>query len=312
MAKLISELQEHDRLTFPLLVGNIVKGTSNNGLVYLTIDFKDCSGTIQGKKWDVTPYDESIIKTGEIVDVSFEVISYKGALQLKVLKVDEILNRDLIDMSRFIKQPPVKKEELIEKLNYYISLIKNEDCLAILKYIQEKVGDKLYVYPAAQSIHHEYSSGLLYHTVSMCSMAEYICSYYKDVDKDLLLTGTILHDFGKTEEFEGDLVYTYSTEGKLVGHISIIDSLIREAKDALNITSEVPMLLEHMVLSHHGQLEFGSPVLPSTKEALILSLIDNMDSKIALVSKVLENVKEGEFSSKVMALDGRMIYKPKK
>ena len=116
---------------------------------------------------------------------------------------------------------------------------------------------------------------------------------------------------GKTIEFEGPVVYKYSIEGKLLGHITIMVSEIRRAAEGLKITSEVPMLLEHMVLSHHGYPEFGSAIMPLTREALLLSLIDNLDSKLVIVDKALENVKPGEFSNKIFPLDNRMMYKPK-
>ena len=114
---------------------------------------------------------------------------------------------------------------------------------------------------------------------------------------------------GKTIEFEGPVIYKYSLEGRLLGHISLMVSEIRRAAEGLKITSEVPLLLEHMVLSHHGQPDFGSPVLPMTREALLLSMIDNLDSKMVIVEKALENVNPGEFSQKIFPLDGRMIYK---
>ena len=116
---------------------------------------------------------------------------------------------------------------------------------------------------------------------------------------------------GKTIEFEGPIIYKYSVEGKLLGHISLMVSEIRRAAEGLKITSEVPLLLEHMVLSHHGYSEFGSPIMPLTKEALLLSLIDNLDSKMVIVNKALEGVNPGEFSSKIFPLDNRMMYKPK-
>ena len=116
---------------------------------------------------------------------------------------------------------------------------------------------------------------------------------------------------GKTIEFEGPVIYKYSLEGKLLGHISIMVSEIRRAAEGLKITSEVPLLLEHMVLSHHGSNEFGSPILPLTKEALLLSLIDNLDSKMVFTAKALEGVNPGEFTNKLFPLDNRMMYKPK-
>ena len=121
-----------------------------------------------------------------------------------------------------------------------------------------------------------------------------------------------MHDMGKTIELEGPVAFKYSLEGKLIGHISILSALIKEAADSLNITGETPLLLQHMILSHHGQHEFGSPVLPMTKEALLLSLIDNLDCKVVALNKALEGVKEGEFTNKIFSLDGRAFYNPKK
>ena len=145
----------------------------------------------------------------------------------------------------------------------------------------------------------------------MADIGSYLADYYGDIDKDMLITGILLHDMGKTIEFEGPVIYKYSLEGKLLGHISIMVSEIRRAAEGLKITSEVPLLLEHMVLSHHGSNEFGSPILPLTKEALLLSLIDNLDSKMVFTAKALEGVNPGEFTNKLFPLDNRMMYKPK-
>ena len=149
------------------------------------------------------------------------------------------------------------------------------------------------------------------HSLTMADIASYLCPIY-DMDYDLLITGCLLHDMGKIIELEGPIVYKYSLEGKLLGHISIMCAEIRKAASDLNITGDIPLLLEHMVLSHHGQQEFGSPVMPLTKEALLLSLIDNLDSKMVVVNKALADVEEDNFSNKVFPLDNRAFYKPKK
>ena len=175
----------------------------------------------------------------------------------------------------------------------------------------DKFGESIFTYPAAVSIHHEYSSGLLMHSITMADLADYLCPIY-DCDHDLMITGCLLHDLGKIIELEGPIVYKYSLEGKLLGHISIMCAEIRKAAEELKITSEVPLLLEHMVLSHHGQQEFGSPVMPLTKEGLLLSLIDNLDSKMVVVNKAISDVEPGNFSNKVFSLDNRAFYKPKK
>ena len=308
--KMISEFTDHDRIEGQFLLGSVSKGVNANGGSYFSVELRDASGQITAKKWDATLDDEQIFVTGNVISVIGETNKYRDALQLKILSAS-VVPLDEIDVDRFVKAPPISKEELINKFNNYVKSVKNEDCQKLLKYMINKFDDKLFNYPAAVSIHHEYSSGLLVHSLTMADIAAMLCPIY-DADYDLVITGCLLHDMGKIIELEGPIVYKYSLEGKLLGHISIMCAEIRKAAEELKITSEVPVLLEHMVLSHHGQQEFGSPVMPLTKEALLLSLIDNLDSKMVVVSKATEDLEPGSFSTKVFPLDNRSFYKPKK
>ena len=308
--KMISEFTDHDHIEGQFLLGSVSKGVNATGGSYFSVELRDASGQITAKKWDATLDDEQIYVTGNVISVIGETNKYRDALQLKILSAS-VVPLEEIDVDRFVKAPPISKEELINKFNNYVKSIKNEDCQKLLKYMINKFDDKLYNYPAAVSIHHEYSSGLLVHSLTMADIAAMLCPIY-DADYDLVITGCLLHDMGKIIELEGPIVYKYSLEGKLLGHISIMCAEIRKAAEELKITSEVPVLLEHMVLSHHGQQEFGSPVMPLTKEALLLSLIDNLDSKMVVVSKATEDLEPGSFSTKVFPLDNRSFYKPKK
>ena len=307
--KMISEFTDHDHIEGQFLVGSVSKGVNANGGSYFSVDLRDASGSITAKKWDATLADEELFVSGNVISISAETNRYKDALQLKILTAS-LVPLEEIDVNRFLKAPPVSKEELVKKFNNYVDSIKNEDCSKLLKYLVKKFGDKVYSYPAAVSIHHEYSSGLLMHSITMADLASYLYKIY-DADYDILITGCLLHDLGKVIELEGPIVYKYSLEGKLLGHISIMVSEIRKAAQELNITSEIPLLLEHMVLSHHGQPDFGSPIMPLTKEALLLSLIDNLDSKMVVVNKALNDVEPGNFSNKIFPLDKRSFYKPK-
>ncbi|MBO4703554.1 MAG: HD domain-containing protein [Bacilli bacterium] len=308
--KMISEFTDHDHIEGQFLLGSVSKGVNATGGSYFSVELRDASGQITAKKWDATLDDEQIYVTGNVINVIGDTNKYRDALQLKILSAS-VVPLEEIDVDRFVKAPPISKEELINKFNNYVKSIKNEDCQKLLKYMINKFDDKLYNYPAAVSIHHEYSSGLLVHSLTMADIAAMLCPIY-DADYDLVITGCLLHDMGKIIELEGPIVYKYSLEGKLLGHISIMCAEIRKAAEELKITSEVPVLLEHMVLSHHGQQEFGSPVMPLTKEALLLSLIDNLDSKMVVVSKATEDLEPGSFSTKVFPLDNRSFYKPKK
>ena len=306
----IKDLLEGDRTLIQALVGSVSNGTNKSGSPYLNIELRDNSGSIQCKKWEVDGSDKDIFVSGNIVEVLIEVIKYNDALQGKVLN-GKLLDLDSIDVTRFIKAPPIPKEELIARFNKLVSSIKDKDCKAFLDYFIKKYGEKIYLAPAASSVHHEFSSGLLMHSVSLAEHADYFSKYYQGINRDLLVTGALLHDFGKLIELEGPAVYHYTTEGKLLGHISIMCGELRIAAKELGITSEIPVLLEHMVLSHHGQLEFGSPIMPLTREALLLSMIDNLDSKMLVLDKAYEDVAPGEFTQKIYPLDSRSFYKAK-
>lgn len=311
MDKLIKDFNDLERVTGQFLVVNVTKGVNNNtGNGYLSIELRDASGNIIAKKWDSTPNDDQIFVAGNVVYIEGDTNKYKDALQLKILSV-KLVSLEEIDPTKFVKAPPVQAEELIKRYNSYVDSIKNEDASKLVKYLVNKFKDKLYIYPAAVSIHHEYASGLLMHSSTMAKVAEELCKIY-DLDRDILISGVLLHDIGKCLEFEGPAVYKYSLEGKLLGHISLMVSEIRKAAEELKITSEIPLLLEHMVLSHHDKPEYGSPVPPLTKEALALTMIDNIDSKMVVVDKALEVVEPGEFTTRVFAIDNRMFYKPKK
>ena len=307
---MISNFSDGMRIEGQFLLGSAAKSVNNLGSFYYTLELRDASGSIQGKKWEVTSEDEKNLVAGNVIFVSGEVVKYRDALQLKVLKAT-LVNEEDIDFASLLTPPPVPKEELIKRLNGYVNSIKDKDCYALLSYFINKYKDKLYAYPAGVSVHHEYSSGLLTHLTSMADLGEFVASKYQPINRDLLITGILLHDIGKLIELEGPVVFHYSTEGKLLGHISLMVAEIRKAASELKIESEIPMLLEHMVLSHHDKPEFGSPIPPMTKEALLLSMIDNLDSKMAIVTKALETVEEGEFTQKIYPLDGRSLYKHK-
>lgn len=310
MEKMIAELKDNDRVEGQYLIVNVAKCLNERG-AYLNMDLRDSSGVINAKKWEVSEEDLAICEVNTVINVVGTALKYKDALQLKIHSVSRVDN-DHIDTTKFIKKAPIEQKELIAKFNHYLNEVRNPDCKKIIDYLINRLSNKIYEYPAAVSVHHDYLYGLLMHTTSMLEIAEFMVNHYPDVDKDLLYSGVILHDLGKTIEFEGPVVFKYSLEGRLLGHITIMVSEIRKAAEELHIDNEIPLLLEHMVLSHHGQPDYGSPVLPLTKEAMLLSMIDNLDSKMVIMEKALENVKEGEFSQKVYPLDGRFLYKPKK
>ena len=215
-------------------------------------------------------------------------------------------------MDDFVFRSPVSKEALRTAVMEGVSMINNENLAKIVSSALNFYANAVYEYPAAARIHHNFIGGLATHTAGMIKMAVSLCSIYPQVNRDYLLAGVIVHDLGKIDEFTSPVVTEYSAQGKLLGHISIMDARLLQIGQQLGLEdSEELMVLRHMVLSHHGQFEFGSPVRPETLEAEMLNLIDNIDARVNTISKALDEIKEGEFTPRIMALENRIFYKHK-
>ena len=305
----VKDLVDGQHVHDEFIVASVAKCASDKGKCYLNINFQDKTGVIPSKKWEVSDHDLAIIVPGAVLEVEGDVTSYKGALQFKVTSVNETI-KELVDISNFKKVSPIPQSELKARLDAYLKSFKDKDVSLITNKVIEKFYDKYITYPAAKSIHHDFGGGIIHHSLAMADLAEAVAKLYP-VDRDILVAGALLHDIGKTMEYKDLPVPEYTVEGKLIGHISIMYAEFKKVVDELNIKSEVPLLLEHMILAHHGQLEFGSPVLPATKEALLLSMIDLLDSRMAVLEKAYANTKPGEFTEKIWSMDNVAFYKPK-
>lgn len=307
---MIKDLIERGNASGVYLIKDVNKGITTNGLNYLSFVLQDKSGIIDAKKWDVTAEDINKSEKGKIVRIDGEVTKFKDKLQIRIADIFEVDPEDN-DLSSLLILGSIEFNTLIEDFNYYKNSIKNDDCKAILDAVFKKYYSKFIDYPAAVRNHHEFYHGLLHHSVMMCKVAEQLSKLY-DCDYDLLISGCLLHDIGKVIEFSGYVAPSYTNEGNLLGHISIGMSIIKEISDELKITSEVPLLLEHMILSHHGKLEYGSPVVPLTREALLLSMIDDLDAKMMVLDKAFSDIEEDSYTERIFALDNASYYKHKK
>ena len=307
---MIKDLIERGNASGVYLIKDVNKGITTNGLNYLSFVLQDKSGVIDAKKWDVTAEDINKSEKGKIVRIDGEVTKFKDKLQIRIAEIYEVDPEDN-DLSSLLMLGSIEFNALIEDFNYYKNSIKNDDCKVILDAVFKKYYSKFIDYPAAVRNHHEFYHGLLHHSVMMCKVAEQLSKLY-DCDYDLLISGCLLHDIGKVIEFSGYVAPSYTNEGNLLGHISIGMSIIKEISDELKITSEVPLLLEHMILSHHGKLEYGSPIVPLTREALLLSMIDDLDAKMMVLDKALSDIEEGSYTERIFALDNASYYKHKK
>jgi len=309
--KWIKDFLEGDLIRGPLLVVNANKGVTNNGLAYMNVTLQDKTGTIEAKKWDINEVDAALLNIGNVVLVDGDVLNYRDNLQVKIRAISKV-NDDEFDATRFTMASPIPLEELEKRLDSYVNSLKDKDIALLTKTLIGKYYKSYITYPAAVRNHHEFASGLLHHTVSMADLGEAIANLYPSVDRDMLIAGILLHDLGKTLELSGPIIPKYTLEGKLIGHISITHAEIQKSIEALKINSETATLLSHMVLSHHGKYEYGSPVLPLTREAYLLSVFSHLDAKMMILDKAYDQTPEGEFSTRIYAMDDRSFYKPKK
>ncbi|MDR1697869.1 MAG: HD domain-containing protein [Erysipelotrichaceae bacterium] len=291
----------------PFLIKEVDNKLTTAGKPYQSLKIVDVSK----KAMDAVVWNHdfvNLLTANNVVLLSGKLSEYKGVPQLSI---DFVMQGDISSIDLFIEVAPVKKEALISEFEVFINQIKNQDIKRIVTAFVNKYQIKIYEYPAGKAIHHDYRYGLLHHTVLMCRLGAFIAKEYPGVNQDLLMAGIIIHDLMKVEELSDATNPEYTKAGKLIGHISLGAMELKTLADELKIEGEVPLLLEHMLLSHHGELDFGSPVLPLTLEALILSQIDLIDSRINIVTKALKDTEPGEFTQKVFALDGRSFYKPK-
>lgn len=223
------------------------------------------------------------------------------------------LNEELYDVfKKFFPYVPIGIEALEEKLYSYLKMLKNPVVKAICDDIFNRYSHDFLIYPAAVKMHHNYIGGLAYHTLTMCDLAKAFASIYNCVDLDLLIAGVLLHDISKVIEFKSPKDSEYSIKGQLIGHLVL--GAIELEKTAIRLglleTEEV-MLLQHMLISHHGQPTFGACKRPETPEALMLWIIDTIDSKMRVLEEKFENLEPGTFSEGIAVLDKMKFYKRK-
>lgn len=307
----IATFKEGQTIKGTYLVNLVTKGKTNNKNDYLSIKLQDKTGEIDAKLWNVTKEQFEGIVKGTFIYVEANVISYRDSLQLK-LDVANLVSSENINIDDFVKTAPIAKEDLRNQLQQYIYQIDDRIINMVVASLVKKYESKLLDYPAASRNHHAYGSGLIYHIVSMLKLAESIALLYPNLNKNYLYAGVILHDIGKVEELSGPVATEYTSKGRLLGHISILVSQLEVIAKELGVNdSEQVMLLQHIILSHHGKYEYGSPVLPMLMEAEILTFIDNIDARMSTLEQLLENVEPGSFSVRSMALESRSFYKPK-
>lgn len=286
---------------------------SKNNSKYLDMILADKTGEVNSKIWDYKS-EESEFSKNSLVKVRGEVINYSNNLQLNITKIRIANEEDNVKIEDFVPAAPIPAEDMLNTIESYISRIENKDINNIVSYIIDEYRDKLMFYPAAMKNHHSLKGGLLYHVSTMLVLGEKISQVYPFLNTDLLYAGIILHDISKIDEMDSSdlgIVEDYTIEGKMLGHIIQGIKNLEIVGEKLKSDKEIVLLLQHMILTHHYEPEYGSPKKPMLKEAEILHYIDKIDATMFDIGKALSDTPKGEFTDGIWTLDKRRIYNPK-
>lgn len=267
-----------------------VRTSPRTGKSWLQLSLGDRTGTISAKMWDNFDALISTFECDDVIHIRGRVKTYNGEKELTIEQIVPARENDY-EVGDFLQHTRYDVEKLYAELRAAVASVTNPWLQKLLASVVDdpEIAPRLKRAPAAMSMHHAFIGGLLEHVVSLLGLANALCAHYKELDRDLVITGVILHDIGKTEELRYARRIDYTTEGRLLGHITIGTQIVRKKIDAIaGFPKPLGVLVEHMILSHHGSLEFASPVVPQTREALALHFLDDIDSKMAAVRATIE------------------------
>ena len=291
---------------FYILKGAYPKVTAN-GKPFLNATLSDASGSMEAKVWDY-PGPINAADEGKVVKIQGTVTEFRGASQVTI---ESIRLTDHYDVAALVPVAPIDADLALSNVLELLNSIQDEDykCIALELFRRHK--ETFQQIPAAKSVHHGFLNGLLMHTGNMMKMADFLAGLYSDsVDRSLLIAGTFAHDLQKETEFarsELGLVTGYSMKGQLLGHL-VMGAQEGQVARELNLPEEKSVLLQHLVLSHHGEPEYGAAVRPICAESELLSYIDQIDSRMEIYREAFDKLEEGEFSNRIFALEKR-VYK---
>ena len=295
---------------FVLSEKNLAQKKDGNN--FLNISLSDKTGIIKGVVWNNVDQITAKISAGDFARVKGTATEYRGSLQL-VIKNIEACSADSIDPSDFLPESKFNRDAMFERL---LKLTETIETLYLKNLLEAFWNDDEFVSkfkraPAAKKMHHAYIGGLIEHTLSMARLADKIAEHYQyiGIDRDILVTGAILHDIGKISEFDYKVKIDYSDEGRLLNHIVIGVQMIEEKlRNIKNFPDEQALLIKHMIVSHHGTREFGSPEPPKTIEAVLLNYIDEIDSKVNGIREFIDREDSGEKWTSFHRLLERFFY----
>lgn len=316
------DLKDKDTVSSPFLIKYSALGVGKNGKPFMNLVFMDKTGEIEARLWEDAPR-----YAGQAVRDAFVVVEgrcqlYQGRRQIVVNRL-QVLREDEVDPKDYIAESELDPEGLYAQLLAHVDSMKDPYYKALAEAVVKddaEIVDRMKRAPAAKSVHHAYRTGLLEHVVSITGILDHLSKHYgKYVDRDLLFLGGFFHDIGKLWELSYDRVTDYTTEGKLIGHlvmgVELVDRKIRELEARPGrlpgtFPEEKKLLVKHLILAHHGQLDYGSPKRPKILEAVILHMVDDLDSKVNAIRTFIEQDQTpGQWTALNRQYE-RYFYKP--
>ena len=309
----VSELKPNQIIETSFLVQSKEIRQKKGGELYLSLFLADRTGELDAKMWDNVNDILNEFERDDFVKVKGIIQVFHNKPQMTIHKMRR-MDESEVSFSDYFPSSKRDPEEMWRELRGIIAGIGNPNLKGLLEAIlnDEDVARRYRIAPAAKQIHHAFLGGLIEHVLSVCGMAKAAAAHYANIDYDLLITGAILHDIGKIYELNYERGFSYSNEGQLIGHISIAMRMLGDKFHSLpDFPPLMRSLVEHMILSHHGKLEYGSPKLPQFPEALLLHYLDDLDSKMEAMRALIENDRqvEGCFTSYNPAMERSALKK---
>jgi 3'-5' exoribonuclease len=289
-----------------------MKQTTNNNR-YMNFTFSDNTGDVNAKLWDADEENPRRFPAGVIVKARGTVIDWQGQPQFKLELIRRTTETDRFAIEDYIPSAPEKGEDLYRYIKDTVAEMEDLELADFVSHLLNKYEKILLHFPAAKKNHHAVRDGLMYHTGTMLKAAKALVQVYPFVNKDLLYAGVILHDIGKIQEMDASelgLVNDYTAGGKLLGHLIQGITMIHEAAKETGFNEEKMLVLEHMILSHHYEPEYGSPKYPMLPEGELLHYLDIIDARMYDMKKISEGCEPGTFSERIWSLENRNIYRP--
>jgi 3'-5' exoribonuclease len=312
--RFITDIRAGDVVDDIFVLSEKILSQKRDGNNFLNITLSDKTGSLKGVVWDDVDRITAGISSGDFVHINGSVGEYRGALQVIIKKMGPI-PADHVDPTDFLPQTSRDIEGMFDRLSRITDSIETEHLKRLVDafWKDEEFVSKFKTAPAAKKMHHAYIGGLLEHTLSMVSLADKIAGHYSGVDRDLLLVGAIFHDIGKIDEYEYQFKIDYSDKGRLLNHIVIGLKMVDEKLSEIEqFPEDQVLLLKHMIVSHHGAREFGSPEPPKTIEAVLLNYIDEIDSKVNGIRDFIASEDNDETWTSYHRILERHFYKGKK